>query len=75
MGAKVKEIKVETMAIIIDKAIMFEIETTNSSKTSTRVTIVRQIINVGSMFRLKMEKLLLGIMEVVWRELKICCEI
>ena len=38
-----------------------------------QVTMVAQMIGVGSMFNLKIEKLPLGMVEAVWRELKICC--
>ena len=35
--------------------------------------MVTEMIGVGPMFHLKIVKLLLGIVEVVWRELRICC--
>ena len=56
IGAKVKEIKVETMRL-----------------TKEKVITVMKMIKVDPMFRLKIRKLLLGMVKVIWRELKICC--
>ena len=72
IGVKVKEIKVETMGITKMRASMFEIETTTTTTTLTGVTMVTEMIEVGRMFYLKIEKFLQGMVEVVWRELKIC---
>jgi len=47
---------------------MFEIETT------TGVTMLSQTIGVGPMFHLKIGKLLLGMVDVKWNELKRCCK-
>ena len=45
IGTKVKEIKVETMGITIEKVIMFEMETTTATTTtSTWVTILGETI-------------------------------
>ena len=71
-GSKVKEIKVGTVGTTTERAIMFEMETTTVTTTSTGVTMVIDTIEVVPMFRLKIRKLLLGMVEVVWHELKIC---
>ena len=73
ISVKVKEIKVGTMRIKIERASMFEMETTTTKKTSTGVTMVTEMIEVGPMFHLKIGKLILGMVEVVYRKLKICC--
>ena len=65
IGAKVKETKVVSMVTITVRVIMFEIEITTATTTSTGVTTV---IEMGPMFLLKIMKLLLGILEVVWCE-------
>ena len=51
---------------------MSEMETTTATNTSTGVTMVTEIIGMG-MSLLKIVKLLLEIVEIVWRELRICC--
>ena len=71
---KVKEIKVGTMGIIIEREIMFDIQNTTATTTSIGVTMVTEMIEVGLMFCLKIGKLLLGMVEVVWSELKTCCK-
>ena len=71
--AKVMEIKVKTMGITTKMVTMHEMTTTTTTTTSTGVTMVIEMIRVGPMFHLKIEKLLLGMVEVVWRELRICC--
>ena len=73
IGAKVKETKVGTMVTTIAMVIMSEIETTTTTTTSTGVTMVIEMIGMGPMFLLKIVKLLLGMVEVVWRELRKCC--
>ena len=65
--------KVETIGIKIDRAIIFEMETTTTTKISTRVTMVTETIKVGPMFYFKIRMLVQGMVEVVRRELKICC--
>ena len=40
IGAKVNEIKVKTMGITIERDIMFQMETTTATKTSTGVTMI-----------------------------------
>ena len=72
IGAMVKEIKVRTMEITTDRAIMFGIETTTATTTSIRVTMVTKMNKVVPMFYLKIRKLLQGMVEVAWREFKIC---
>ena len=71
IGAKVKETKVKTMVIITVRVIMSEIGITTVTTTSTGVTMITKMIGVDSMFNLKIMKVLLGMVEVVWRELKI----
>ena len=73
IGAKVKETKVGSMVTIIVRVIIFEIETTTATSTSTGVTIVTEMIGMSPMSLLKIVKLLLGMVEIVWRELRICC--
>ena len=73
IGAKVKGTKVRTMVTTIVRVIMSEMETTTATTTSTGVTMGIEIIGMGPMFLLKIVKLLLGMVEVVCRELRICC--
>ena len=53
------------MGITTEKESMFEMETRIATITSTRVTMVIEMIKVGLMFHLKIRKLLLGMVEVV----------
>ena len=71
IGAKVKETKVGTITIV--RVIMSEMETTIATITSTGVTMVIETTGMDPMFLLKIVKLLLGMVEVVCRELRICC--
>ena len=73
IGAKVKGTKVGTMVTIIMRVIMSEMETTIATKTSIGVTIVIEMTGMDPMFLLKIVKLLLGMVEVVCREFRICC--
>ena len=73
IGAKVKGSKVGSMVTIIVRVIMSEMETTTATTTSIGVTTVTEMIGVGPMSLLKIVKLLLGMVEIVWRELRICC--
>ena len=73
IGAKVKETKVGSMVTITLRVIMFEMEITTATTTSTGVTMVTEMIGMSPMFLLKIVKLLLGMLEIVWRELRICC--
>ena len=69
IGAKVKGTKVN----ITVRVIMSEMETTTATKTSIGVTTITKMIGMGPMSLLKIVKLLLGMVEIVWRELRICC--
>ena len=73
IGANVKGTKVRTIITITMRVIMSEMQTTTATTTSTGVTMVMEMIGISPMFLLKIVKLLLGMMEVVWRELRICC--
>ena len=73
IGAKVKGTKVGTMVTTIVRVIMSDMETTIATTTSTGVTMVIETKGMDPMFLLKIVKLLLGIVEIVWRELRICC--
>ena len=73
IGAKVKEIKVGTMVITTERVIMSDIGITTATTTSTGVTMVTEMIGMGAMSLLKIMKLLLGMVEIVWRELWLCC--
>ena len=72
IGAKLKGTKVGSMVTITVRVIMSEMETTTAT-TSTGVTTVTKIIGMGPMSLLKIVKLLLGMVEIVWCELRICC--
>ena len=73
IGSKVKEIKVGTMVIRIERVIMSEMVTTTATTTSTGVTMVIETTGVDPMFLLKIVKLLLGMVDIVWHEFRICC--
>ena len=73
IGIKVNETKVGSMVTITVRVIMFEKEITTPTTTSTGVTMVIEMIVIGPMFLLKIVKLLLGMVDIVWRELRICC--
>ena len=73
IGAKVKGTKVGSIVAITVRVNMSENETTAATTTSTRVTTVTEMIGMGPMSLLKIVKLLLGMVEIVWRELRICC--
>ena len=73
IDTKVKGTKVVTMVTITVRVIMSEMETTTATTTSTGVTTVTEFIGMGPMSLLKIVKLLLGMVEIVWRELRICC--
>ena len=74
IGAKVKETNVGSMVNITVQVIISESETTTAITTSTSVTVVTEIIGMSLMSLLKIVKLLLGVVEVVWRDLRICCK-
>ena len=52
---------------------MSEMGITTTTTTSNGLTMAIEMIGVGRMFHLKIEKLLIGMVEVVWRVLRICC--
>ena len=55
------------------EVIMSDMETTTATTTSTGVPIIIEMTGMGPMFLFKIVKLLLGMVEVVCRELRICC--
>ena len=73
IGARVKGSKVKSMVTIIVRVIMSEMETTTATTTLIGVTMLIETTGMGPMPLLKIVKLLLGIVEIVWRELRICC--
>ena len=73
IGAKVKGNKVGYMVTITVRVIMSEMETTTVTTTSSGVIMVTKMIGMGPISLLKIVKLLLGMVEIVWRELRICC--
>ena len=54
-------------------AIMSEMETTTVTTTFIGVTMLTETTGMGPMSLLKIVKLLLGMVETVWHELRICC--
>ena len=71
-GAKVKGPKFGTMIITIVRVIMSKMKTTTATTTSTGVIMVPKMIGMGPMSLLKIVNLLLGMVEIVWRKLRIC---
>ena len=65
--------KVGTIVTTIVRVIMSEMETTIATTTSTGVAMVTETTEMDLMFLLKIVKLLLGMVEEVCRELRICC--
>ena len=61
------------MVTITVRVIISEVETTTATTTSTGVTTVTEMIGMGPMSLFKIVKLLLGMVEIVWRKLRICC--
>ena len=72
-GAKVKGTKAGTMVTTTVRVIMSEMETTTATTTLKGVTMLIETTRMGPMSLLKIVKLLLGMVEIVWRELRICC--
>ena len=72
IGAKVKGTKVGTMVTTIMSVIMSVMETKTGTTTLTGVTMLIETTGMGPMSLLKIVKLLLGMVEVVCRELRIC---
>ena len=70
---KFKETKVGTMVTTTVRVLISEMEITTATTTSTGVTMVIEMIGMGPMFLLKIVKLLLGMVKVVWHELRKCC--
>ena len=73
IGTKVKGTKVGTIVTTTVRVIMSEMETTTATITLTRVTILIETTGMGPMSLLKIVKLLQGMVETVWCELRICC--
>ena len=71
-GTKFKGTKVGSMVTTTVRVIMSEIETTTATTTSAGVTTATEIIGIGPMSILKIVKLHLGMVEIVWFELMIC---
>ena len=67
--------KVETMVTTTVRVIMSEMETTTTTTTLTGVTMLIETTGMGPMSLLKIVKLLLGMLEIVWCELRLCCKI
>ena len=63
------------METVTERVNMSEIGTTTATTNSTGVAMVRQMIEVGPMVHLKTKRLPLGKVEVVWQQLRLCCEI
>ena len=61
------------MVTITVRVIMYEMEITTTTKISIGVTMLTKMIVMGLMFLLKIVKVLLVMVEVVWHELRICC--
>ena len=61
------------MVTITVRVIMSEMETTTAITTSTGVTKVTKMIGMVPISLLKIVKLLLWMVEIVWRELWLCC--
>ena len=72
-GTKVKGTKVGSMVTTTMRVIMSKMETTTATTTSAGVTTITEMIVMVPMSLLKIVKLLLGMVEIVWRELRICC--
>ena len=73
IAVKVKGPKVGALVTIIVRVTMSEMETTIATTTSTGVTMVIEMTGMDPMFLLKIVQLLLGMVEIVWHELRICC--
>ena len=54
------------------RVIMYDMETTTARSTLTGVTMLIEMTGLGPMSLLKIVKLLLGMVEIVWRKLRIC---
>ena len=65
--------KVGTMVTTTVRVIMSEMVAKTATTTLTGVTTVTEMIGMGHMSLVKIVKLFLGMVEIVWRELRICC--
>ena len=72
-GAKVKGTKVRTMVTTTVSVIMSDMESKTMTTTLTGVTMLIEMTGMGPMSLLKIVKLLQGMVEIVCRELGICC--
>ena len=70
-GAKVKETKVGTMEITIEKVTMSVMGTSIATTTITGTAMATETIGLDLMFPLKIGNLVLGKLEAIWRVLKI----
>ena len=73
IGAKVKGTKVGTIVTTTVRVIMSEMETTTATTTLIGLTMLIETTGMDPMSLLKIVKLLLGMVEVVCHELRICC--
>ena len=71
IASKVKETKVRTMVITTKRVNMSEIGTTIATTTSTGTTKAAGMNEIVHMFHLKIRKLYLGMVVVVWHWLRI----
>ena len=55
------------------RVIMSDMETTIVTTTLTGVTMLIKTTSMDPMLLLKIVKLLLGMVEILWGELRICC--
>ena len=73
IGAKVKGNKVGSMVTITVRVIRSEMETTTVTKTSTGVTMVKENDRNGPYVPPQNREVTPRDVEIVWRELRICC--
>lgn len=73
IGAKVKETKVGAMTITIKRVNVSEIRTTTTKTTSIGTTMLTEMKRVIHMVHLKIGKLHLRMVEVIWSGLRMCC--
>ena len=73
IGAKVKGTKVGFTVTTTVRVIMSEMETTTATTTLIGVTKLIETTGMGPVSLLKIVKILLGMVEIVWGELRICC--
>ena len=73
IGAKIKGNKLRTLVTTTVRVIMSDMETTTATTTLTGVTMLMETTGMGPMSLLKIVNLLLWMVEIVLRELRICC--